>query len=281
MGILDSLAAVLPYAIPAAAGAALGGPGLGMVGAGGAAQAQSGALDQQMRLAQLMSESQYRNSELGLRKQEIEGNEKLREQQASAEQVYRAEMLQEKKEGRAEHGQEHQESLDSLNAYRTTTTQLAQQGRQLQAAQLAATQQHEKDQLAQQYKENLRARIAQAEALGVSASKEAAGNTTAWQNYVGKGKQAIGDAAHDKAYADSIRAQGITKEELQQLGTDPVLINEIYPPPTTRAPSAASAKLKAAGKGAAAPAVPQMVNGRKVVQVPKSADYPTGLKYVN
>ena len=80
MGLLDSLAQILPYAIPAAAGAALGGPGLAMVGAGGAAQAQNQNLNKQIEIANLLNESQYRNADLGLRRQEIQTNEAIRKQ---------------------------------------------------------------------------------------------------------------------------------------------------------------------------------------------------------
>ena len=98
MGLLDSLGQILPYAIPAAAGAALGGPGLAMVGAGGAAQAQTQNLDKQLQIANLLNESQYRNADLGLRRQEIQSNEQLR------------------KLSLAQSGQEHQATLTETHA---------------------------------------------------------------------------------------------------------------------------------------------------------------------
>lgn len=258
MGLLDSLASILPYAIPAAAGAALGGPGLGMVGAGGAAAAKAGALDQQMKLAELMNESDYRNKELGLRQQEIESNEALRKQQAAAEQQYRSEMLGEKKS-------EHQDTEADRAAQRDQALQFHQDTQDFRnwmggfQQQMAA--EREQDKRADMQKDaqsKIRAQISRAQGIlrqGAKASWAAQGFATKHM------PESLGGGNYDDFEQKYIernlpKVSAVTPQQMKAAGFDDATIGETFPDYGKPAAPVAtpSDKLKAAGKGAPAPA---------------------------
>ena len=270
MGLLDSLASILPYAIPAAAGAALGGPGLGMVGAGGAAQAKAGALDQQMKLAELMNESDYRNKELGLRQQEIESNEALRKQQAQAEQQYRSEMLGEKKGEFGQREEDRQQQFQQAQQFHQDTNDFRTWMGGFQQQMAAEREQDKRTQMQQQAQSKISSQIERTESIlkqGAKASWAAQGFATKHM------PESLGGGNYDdfeQKYVERnlpslLTKAGITPQQMKAAGFDDGAIGETFPDYGKPAAPTPSEKLAAKAKPAATPTTPAIPPGAKPV----------------
>ena len=255
MGLLDSLGQILPYAIPAVAGAALGGPGLAMVGAGGAAQAQTQNLDKQLQIANLLNESQYRNADLGLRRQEIQSNEQLRKLSLKQTGQEHAAALAETKSRDTEHAQEHQDSLTQARQFHDDTMAFRAQMAAFQQGIANEREEDKRTQMQEQQRDHIRAQIERTQKTLKSATEQA------WktQGFVKKDlPESMGGANRDQfeqSYMDRnmpvlLQKAGITPESMRQAGFSEGDIQETFPNYGGSAPAPSpSQKLKAAAKG--------------------------------
>ena len=274
------MAQILPYAIPAVAGAALGGPGLGMVGVGGAAQAKQGVLDQQMRLANLMSEGDYRNRELGLRQQEIQSNEALRKQQAQAEQQYRGEMLGEKKgefgqreEDRQQQFQQAQQFHQDTNDFRKWMGGFAQQMQ-------GERESDKRDQMQQSAQAKINAQITRAQSVLRGGAKAA----WAAQGFLTRhAPESLGGGNYEdfeKSYVERNlpKVSSVTPQQMKAVGFSDSEIANVFPDYGEAAVASPSAKLTAASKGAGA-AAPQSIKTTMPDSPPGQAYHINGKAY--
>jgi hypothetical protein len=262
VGLLDSLAQILPYAIPAAAGMALGGPGLGMVGAGGAAAAKAGALDKQMKLAEMMNESDYRNKDLGLRSQEIQSNEELRKQTLKQEDLQHQQAITEKYDALKQQAQ-NQANMDARDReFHADTLANQQETHALMAQAQAEHSEDKRDSLLEKSRESTTGQISRAQSMLASKAKEAWKHVPVAQRalaLVGLGKDADYDD-WEKNYVNThlpqvLTLSGITPQRMAQQGFDPASIGDNFPNYNPM-PAPGAAPAAAAGAPTAAPAIP-------------------------
>jgi len=240
---LNSLGAglgkVLSYALPAALGAAMGGP---LGAAAGVAEEQGGEAQYQLQEGARAMDW----LKLGLEQQRIQSEEGLKKATLENTEQYRQQSLAERKSSQSDADKYRQMSLDErasefkqrlseikdehafMNEFHNSMLLLDQQGKAIQAQLAQSTEQTRKDQLEDRRQENLRSRIAGVESLSERMAKDAMSNRTIAQHLFGDPNIQYDDAyAH--AMVDGLKAQGISKEDLLNLGVSPDLVGRVYP----------------------------------------------------
>lgn len=266
-GLGQGLSKILPYALSAGMGALMGGP---MGAVAGLAETKGGEAEYQLQEGtraldwlKVGLEAQNIQQTGELKKAQLESNEELKRLTLASTQQYRDMSLDQRADEVKQRLLQHQDDQAFMRDYHQSMLALDAQGKQIQAALAGSMEQSRRDSLAERHEENLRSRIAGAEALAQHASETALKDRGAFgpivRNYLGTAShldkmsdEEFKKSVYDATFTSELAAQGIGRSEMLDLGVRPDYVDRVAP----AAGASPSAKLKGRASSPATTGLP-------------------------